>query len=210
VKRILAFGVVVAFLLTTPVEARKPRGVVTTLYAHGAGPLGEAEMSTDTVAAVTGGDVAYRPMDPEEPAGQVPKSVLFFSDPAPINCAGNWFAPTWVGAAAGRVTGTVTFTFHTIGQSGTVNVRLYDDVSQACDAMHQPFAAVDVAVPAGQATVEAVLRKVNVAVESSLMVSVFPASRPMYSRIVYDAAAAPTNLTFTCLPRRGAKSCTPE
>jgi len=210
VKKVLTLGLVVAFLLTSPAGARKPRGVLTTLYAHGASPLGETEMSTDTVAAVTGGKVVYRPMDPHEPSGSPPKSVLFFSDPAPINCAGNWFAPTWEGAVTGRVAGTVTFTFHTIGQAGTVNVRLYDDVSQACDSMHQPFAAVDVAVPAGQAKVEAILRKVNVAVESSLMISVFPASRPMYSRIVYDAAAAPTNLTFTCVPHRGAKSCTRE
>ncbi|MFN2389204.1 MAG: hypothetical protein ABR575_06300 [Actinomycetota bacterium] len=215
VHRSSVFGLVAVLLLSSGpggggagAAAKKPRAVVTTLYAHGAYPVGEVEMSADTVAALTGGEVHYRTMDPNEPSGGAPKSVLFFSDPAPINCAGNWFAPTWQGAVTGRIKGPMTFTFHTLGQGGTVKLRFYNDVPDSC-SVWDPFATLDVEVPSGQATVEAVLPKANVAATTSLMVSIFPETSPMYSRILYDSTSAPTGLTFTCVPPRGAKTCTP-
>src|ERR671915_2178376 len=116
---VASVALVAAALIPSIAQAAKPKPVKTTLYFHGATPLGESE-------SFPGVADAYLPMDAKEPTGAEPKSkgiTNYLAGPN-YNCAGNHLFPVWTGPVAGSIKGDVKVTLHTIGTVGQVEVRV--------------------------------------------------------------------------------------
>ena len=229
-KRIagLLLVAVVATALTSAVPAaakKKAKPVATKLFLHGDGPVGESQ----SVPVVSD---AMLPMDATEPAGAEPKSKFITNGivtPNPM-CAGNNLFPVWTGQVAGTIKGDMKLTLHTVGTPGPIEVRVWPDVaSSMCtsenpvsssDAYPDPAGAVEVELPPGHGTVEAVIKNVNFKAIGSMIVQVTPVVaadlpspgpvvfNPFVSRILYDTADFASSLEFSCIPAKGA-SCTP-
>ena len=208
----LALATATAAAALGPAEAAvKPtprtRPVATTLYLHGAEPLGELE-SFPLVAD------QYLTMDPEEPTASEPRSKQITNYVAGPNtqCAGNTLFPVWVGELRGRVRGDVTVTFHTLSTPGSVDVRIWADVatllcnSAATGTMDYPppDGEVRVNLPPGQATVEALIEDVSFRARSVLMVQITPVTLPpFFGRVLYDSTSMPSRVEFRCSPASG-------
>lgn len=229
-KRIAALLAVVSlFAVVQPAQAKKKaKPVATSLYLHGATPIvGE----NDSFSLV---NEAFLPMDKTEPSASAPGSRWITNYLAGPNtqCAGNNLFPVWGGALAGTIKGDVTLTLHTIGTPGDVVVRLWADVGQGaslCDSSNpaspssnylDPAGEVQVTLPPGPGTVEAVMEDVNLKAMGSIVIQISPAVAvdvpdpggsvlaPMFSRILYDTTDYASVLEFDCIPASGA-ACTP-
>lgn len=203
----LAAGLVGSSLTVIPAQAKKKvKPVAVTLYAHGNAPVGEAE----TVDGVSG---IFMSMDSTEPEGGAPKSMGVTNagaTPNP-NCAGNPFFPLWVGEVAGTIKGDMKLTFDALSTPGQVEVRVWPDITTlSCNEGYvEPQGQVIVDLPPGGGTVEAVMKDVNFPVAARLMVQISPVQPgAAQTRVLYDSADYPTNLSFTCIPASG-NSCTP-
>lgn len=197
-----------------PAQAKKAKPVVTTLFLHGSSPLGEVDSNPV--------NSEFQLMDTTEPQGTQSKSkqiTNLFVTPNVV-CAGNQLFPVWVGNVKGKIVGDMKLTFSAIGTPGTVLVRVWPDIGALmCNADYVEAAGeVEVDLPAGQGTVEAVIPKVNFTAKSSLMVQVSPfilvdtpdptpfnVLGPFVSRVLYDSTTAPSSLEFTCIPK--GKTC---
>lgn len=224
----LVLTAVVAASLTSGTAAsakRRAKPVATKLFLHGETPLGE------TSGIPVASDV-YNTMDPTEPAGAEPKSEFitnYLGGPNTM-CAGNNLFPVWSGKVSGTIKGDMKLTLHTVGTPGPIEVRVWPDVlSSMCNsenpvssstAYPDPAGSVEVELPPGHGTVEAVIKGVNFKAIGTMIVQVSPVVavdlpspggsvlNPFVSRILYDTADFASTLEFTCIPASGA-SCTP-
>ena len=220
----LAVGLLVAAIAPPAMAGKKKaKPVSTTLYLHGPTRAGE----NDSLAIVN--DV-FLPMDKNEPTEAAPASRFIVNGVATPNemCAGNNLFPVWTGELSGRVTGDVKLTFSHVGTPGSVVVRIWPDVSsQLCNSSlsgtaeyPEPAGEVEVALPPGTGTVEAVMEGVDFTAAGSMMVQISPAVAtelpepvgglfgPFVSRVLYDSPDFASALEFKCTPSPGS-SCTP-
>lgn len=215
-KKILATSValvLVAGALSAPALAgkkkKKPAPVPVTLFFHGTEPVGEADIVNNLAS---GG--AMQPMNTTEPTGSPSKSFPILDAVATPNesCSGSPLFPSWTGSFSGRVTGDVKVTFNTIASAGSVDVELFVDAGPlSCNDTYVPPAAeTTVDLPTGTGTVEAVLEGVDVPVGGILTVMINPRNldAPAAGRILYDSATDASRVELTCIPNKGATTCT--
>ncbi|MGH2740339.1 MAG: hypothetical protein ACRDH6_07670 [Actinomycetota bacterium] len=217
-RRIVAIavaGLLIVGLFGASAEAakkkKKPKLVPTTLYMHGASPLGEVDNNPVTAE--------YMPMDSTEPSGGEAKSqqITQYGVGPNTECAGNNFFPVWVGDLSGQIAGDMKMTINVISNGGQVELRVWGDInSLLCNsAMSADYPTPDAAgladLPAGQATVEATIGTLApFTVSNLLMVQVSPIVPSTFvGRILYDSADAASALEFGCAPPKGQKTCTP-
>lgn len=200
-----------AVTATAAPKAKASKPVAMTWFFHGSEQFGELENANLLEAP------EYATMDAKAPTGTSARSagVTNYTAGPNTNCAGNTLFPIWTGALDGAPTGdaTVDLVLQVAG-SGNIEVRLFADVfGQACnEAYEQPLGSATVAVASGQTSAKVVLKGINKKKRNitSLMVQVSPASSltpPFITRIQYDAAAAMSKVSFTCLPKAGKKAC---
>ena len=208
----------VAGALSVPATAakKKKKPVATTLYLHGNTPIGEV----DSVEGLNAG--TYMGMDATEPSNPEPSSIGLVGPIAGqagpnTDCAGNQLFPIWTGSLAGKVKGDLKVTFDVVASGGTVDLRIWPDVSSLmCDggldgsanSYVPPAAQQEVTLPNGPGTVEATFEDVKFKAVGSLMFQITVLETPPYGRVLYNSADFPARLEFTCIPASG-KSCTP-
>lgn len=201
-------------------KKKRPRvPVATSLYLHGTEPAGEMESFV-----LVNDDLLM--MDATPPTSQEKsKQITNYGVGPNTRCSGNNLFPAWIGEASGTVTDDIKFVFTSVGTPGLVDIRVWADIpggTDFCDDGYvEPHAqALGVALPAGEADVEATLEGAKFAVARTLLVQISPSTmdvagtqRPgsnlFVSRIEYDSDGHPSALSFSCLPPAGKKSCTP-
>lgn len=224
-KRLVALAamacLVAAFASAPAAAKKKPRASVqTSLYLHGTQPVGELEAFVPVVHEnlMT---MDATPSDSDEKS----KQITNYAAGPNTQCVGNNLFPAWIGRASGTVTGDVKFVFTSIGTPGLVDIRVWADVpggAEYCNETYvEPHAqALGVALPAGEADVEAVLKGGPFDVKNTLLVQITPSTmdvagtpRPgtnlFVSRIEYDSESHRSALSFACTPPAGRKACTP-
>jgi hypothetical protein len=219
-------GALVAGALVVPATAKKPKPVDTVLYMHGDSVVGEADSSPQVA------DVPLK-MDANPPTAQEPKSHGIANAVVTPNsqCAGNNLFPVFVGDLKGRIVGDMTLGLQFLSTPGQVDVRVWTDkfgllcnsnVSGSAE-YPEPAAEATVDLPFGQAGVEVVLHDLDVVATTNLMVQVSPTVAatvptpagdesvyaPFLARLVYDSTLFSSQVQFSCIPPKGAKSCTP-
>lgn len=219
-KKLWASALIVALIATAgaaPASAgkKKSKPVATTLYFHGSQPVGEVEIP-DVLNGL------YRTMDTSEPTDLVPKSVALVAagvagagTPNPA-CAGSPLFPVWVGRVDGRVVGDIKITLSAVGAPGPVDVRVWGVIpgpaacdSQGVEGYVDPAAEERVDLPAGAGEIEAVLEDVNFKAYQQLMVQFTPVLEgATAARVLYDSSSFVSQIEFTCIPKKGAKTCT--
>lgn len=217
-------GALVAGALVVPAAAKKKaKPVATTLYMHGASIVGEADSSPQVADAPL-------PMDPNEPEGAEPKSHGIANGVVTPNhqCAGNNLFPVFVGDVSGQIVGDMKVTLHALATPGKVDVRVWadkmgllctSDLSGSAD-YPEPAGEVTVDLPAGHGVIEAVFEDLNFPASANLMIQVSPEATPVdtpageqhyfapfVARVLYDAVDFASNVEFSCIPPKGAKSC---
>lgn len=206
-KKLLVAGLIAGLIagsLSLPAHAgkkkKKAKPVATTLFMEGESQFGEE----DQIANGT-----YLKLQPTEGSGEKSMMIPNYTGGPNTNCAGNSLMPVFVGNVAGRITGDMKVTLHALSSPATVEVRVWPDVAaQACnEAYIEPAASVEVALPNGDGTVEAILEDVDFTASALMMIQVTPVigGAPAYSRLFYGIAD--TKVEFTCTPVGGAKSC---
>lgn len=214
---VLALGLLAGAAVSTPAVAkRKAKPVKTTLYFHGASPLGEMDIE----AGLSG---QYPEMNATEPSDPLPKSMGLAMVGAGGNgtpnpqCAGSPLFPLWQGDVNGTVVGDVKASLDVVGAStAKMAVRLWPMVppfgscdSQAAQAYIDPVAEVLVDVPPGAGTIEAVFKGVKFKTSGKLLIQFTPLLEgPTVGRVLYDSTATTAQIEFTCIPASGS-SCTP-
>lgn len=194
----------VAGMLVLPAEAKKKKAkpVASTLFLEGTSTVGEEDQNLTTGA--------YLKLQNAEGSGE--KSMGLFNAVATpnTNCGGNSLMPVFVGPVSGQIVGDMKVSFNAMGTPGNVEIRVWPDLAaQACnEAYVEPAASVEVALPAGEGLVEAVLEDVNFAPSSVMMLQITPvlAAPGNYNRVFYGTADS--KIEFTCIPSSG-KTCTP-
>lgn len=227
----LVLGLVVGSL-GGPAQAgkKKKKAVATTLYLHGTSQFGEQDLPA------TWSESKWHQMDSTKPTAAEAKSMFVTNYLRGPNtaCSGNGLLPTWQGALAGTVKGTLTVTLYTKATpASTLNVELYPDALGGCDSATsddwvEPVASQLVSPAAGDAETKVVFEKLNFQSTGSLVLQLSvprtlapdtPAVPPAYGggrpfadpgqvRVYYDSATMAASLAFKCLPAAG-KSCTP-
>jgi hypothetical protein len=228
-KKIACLLAVISLLaVVQPAQAKKKaKPVATQLFLHGATPVvGE----NDSFSLV---NEAFLPMDKNAPTGTEPKSRWITNYLAGPNteCSGNNLFPVWSGPVAGTIKGDVKLTFNTIGTPGDVVVRLWPDIGQGssfCNSSNpaapaadylKPAGEVQVTLPPGPGTVEAIMKNVNLTAVGSIVIQISPVVAvdvpdpggsilaPMFSRVLYDTPDFASVLEFSCIPTSGTE-CT--
>jgi hypothetical protein len=159
-------------------------------------------------------------MNASKPTGTSDKDFVFFGALATPNtaCAGSPLFPNWVGAAKGRIIGTMTVSFYARSTpSASAVVQVFPDVAtQACNA-DMPVAIGEAVVPL-TAGASSVLHTVKIPVSGKgkvlggLTVQIAPGTTaglpgPQISGVGYDSTVSPSAITFTCLPAAGSSTC---
>lgn len=221
-KKVLATALIlglVATALAAPAFAgkkKKAKPVATTLYFHGTAPAGEVEIP-DIVSGL------YRTMDTTEPTDPAPKSVALVAAGAGGNgtpntqCSGSPLFPVWVGHVDGKIVGDIKVSLSAVSAPASVDVRVWGSVpgptactSQGVEGYVPPDAEVRVDLPAGPGEIEAVLKGVNFPAASRLMIQITPVlDGPTAARVLYDSSSFVSQMEFSCIPIKGAKTCTP-
>lgn len=210
IKRLIIVGLSVGLIagaVGMPAHAKKKKKpkaaapVATTLFMDGESNFGEE----DQIANGT-----YLKLGPA--AGGGAKSMGFYAaatSPNP-NCAGNSLVPVFVGPLAGQVVGDIKVTFNAASTPGnTALIRVWPDVAgQMCnEEFPEPAASVEVPLPAGSGTVEAIIPGVNFTAAGVLMLQINSLGVPPgYARINYGTDAS--KVEFPCVPANGAAACT--
>lgn len=223
-KKLVTLGAmvcVVGALLSPPAAAKKKAApVVTSLYLHGTEPAGELEAFVPVVHE----NLLTMDATPST-SDEKSKQITNYAAGPNTRCVGNNLFPAWIGEASGRVTGEMKFVFTSIGTPGLVDIKVWADVpggSGYCNETYvEPNAqALGVALPAGEAEVEAILKGRPFDVAGTLLVQISPSttdvagtqrpgSNSFVSRIEYDSEGHPSALSFGCVPPAGRKACTP-
>ena len=197
---------VVAGALSAPAAQAKPKPVTVTQYLHGTQDIGEVQGQTD----------GYGVMNATAPTGTSARSygITNYVGGPNTECAGNALFPVWIGAVDGTPTGDakVDLFLQTVG-SGSFEVRLFANVEeQLCNADYPgALASETVTFTNGQDKASVVLKNFNKKGKpvASLMMQITPvlAAPPYIARVQYDATAANSRITFSCLPKPGKKTC---
>ncbi|MGH2747057.1 MAG: hypothetical protein ACRDKB_03915 [Actinomycetota bacterium] len=211
-KRLIVIGLVAGLLagaVGLPAEAakkkkkKKPKPVATTLFMDGANSFGEQDQLIDGTFLTLG---------TAEPSSEKSHGIPNYVAGPNTNCAGNGLVPVFVGDLSGRVVGDMKVTFNAFASGGSVEIRVWPDVNaQACNDDYVPEAgAVEVPLPSGEGTVEAVIEGLDFTAESVMMIQLTPVigGAPSFARAFY--ATADSKVEFECFPPKGAKACAPE
>lgn len=199
---VLLGALVAASFAAVPAQAakkkKKAKPVATTLFIEGSSNLGEE----DQIANGT-----YLKLQPTAGSGEKSIGIPNYTGGPNPNCAGNALVPVFVGPVAGRVTGDIKITFDVSSTPASkVNIRVWPDVTaQACnDSYIEPAAAVDVDLPSGSGTVEAVIEDVDFVAQSAMMIQVTPVigGAPSMGRLFYGTDTS--KVEFLCTPAAGA------
>lgn len=203
-RRLVVLGVVVGLVagsLALPAEAKKKKKkkakpVATTLYLEGTSNFGEEDQSANST---------YLKLVTEPGSGEKSMGMPQYGPGPNPNCAGNSLVPVFVGPTSGRILGDMKVTFDAMASGGSVEVRVWPDMgAQACnEAYIEPAGAVEVALPSGTGTVEAVIEGLDFEAASIMMIQVTPVS-PGYGRAFYGTDAS--KVEFECVPAKGS-SC---
>lgn len=211
-------------------KKKKKKAVATTLYLHGTSQFGEQDLP------VTWSESKWHQMDTTKPTAAEAKSMFVTNYLRGPNtaCSGNGLLPTWQGALAGTVKGTLTVTLYTKASPlSKINVELYPDALGGCNSATAndwvpPAVSQIVDVAPGDATTTVKFEKVNFSAVGSLVLQLSvprtlapdtPAVPPAYGggrpiadpgqvRVYYDSASMAASVAFKCLPATGT-SCTP-
>lgn len=211
----------VGSLISPPAAAKKKAApVVTTLYLHGAQPVGELEAFVPVVHE----NLLTMDATPAT-SNEKSKQITNYAAGPNTQCAGNNLFPAWIGEASGRVEGKMKFVFTSIGTPGLVDIKVWADVPGGTGYCNETYVepnaqALGVALPAGEADVEATLKGRSFDVARTLLVQISPSTidvagtqRPgsnvFVSRIEYDSESHASGLSFSCVPPTGRKACTP-
>lgn len=186
---------------------KAPKPIKKTFYLHGSSQFGNQDHSL-----AAGGPLA---MDTTKPSGTSDKYFGTYGAVASPNsaCAGSPFYPSWNGPVSGKLTGKATVTFYAMSSpGGTAKVQLFADVTESScnEAYPGPIGEIDVALPASQSpTLVTVSFPVSgkAKILSSMMLQIQAGAGPQMSAVVYDSAASPSSVTFTCVPKTGKKTC---
>jgi hypothetical protein len=201
-------------------KKRKPRApIATDLYLHGTQAAGEMESFVPIVHE----DLLT--MDATPPTSQEKsKQITNYSAGPNTQCAGNNLFPAWIGEASGKVVGDIKFVFTSVGSPGLVDIKVWADIPGGTDFCNDGYVepnaqALAVALPAGEADVEAILEGTGFNVTRTLLIQISPSTmdvggtqRPgsnvFFSRIEYDSEGHASALSFSCLPPSRKASCT--
>lgn len=231
-KRFIVSGLVAGLVVTAlmaPGLAKKPKPkpkpklkpVATSLWFHGTQEIGEASAAQYQVESLTGGG-EYNTMDSTEPdGGGSSMGITTYGAGPNTNCAGNGLFPVWVGDVAGKIKGDIKVTFFTTSMPAQVDVRVWPDIiGLTCNESYPvPARELRVDVPSGDGKVEAVLKGAAFTPAAKLMVQISPATTadplgtqrpipPFVGRVFYDSPTKNSGISFSCLPPKGAKTCT--
>lgn len=194
--------------------------VTTTYWFHSVatGPTGNGNASA--LAGFAGGDGSgILPMDAVKPTGTQDQDYGTFGAASQPNhaCLGNALTmhPTWYAEAAGTFTGSLKVDLFARSTPGKAVVQLFTDVARdlACNE--------DFPVPAAETTIDlpstptftkvtatlALSKPLVVKGSFAIMVTTEDALQPQASDIGFDSAAAPSGVTWTCVPLTGKKAC---
>lgn len=218
---IMVLGLVFGGVTSAEAAKKKRKPVKTTLYLHGAHPVGEANLPDSWLNDL------YHEMNTTEPDAAEPKSQFvtnYLVGPNP-RCSGNGLLPVWRAAMSGTISGDVKATLHTAATPGArVVVELYPDGAGGCttdnpvsqsDAWVEPVAAVIVDVPPGHGVLDITFEGVKAEVLSHLLFQVKPDVEvttpdelfaPGQVRLLYDSVDMASNIEIPCIPASG-KSC---
>lgn len=215
-KRAIAVALALGLLgssFVVPASAKKAKPVKTTLYMHGQTPSGEV----DGVQWFADGAGFQSPLtlDTTEPSDPMPKSMNYFNPALNDQCTGLPLGfPTFTGTLAGTIVGDAKMTLHFASAPAAIKARIWTDIApfSACNENYiEPASEVDVDVPAGQNAVEVTFPKLKLKAANSIMIEILALSgsdyRGQVGRLLYDSTAAPTSITFNCIPAAGAKTC---
>ena len=189
---------------------KKPRTVKTSLYLHGRYQVGDGTENASSIA-----ELAPMSMDSTTPTSPAPKSTNYWSLVHDVECNGTFFFPVWGASVQGTIVDKITATLHFVGPASGATVRIWSDASYGtCTENYvQPIVHEVIAIPAGQSEVKVTLAglgKVKVGGNLLLEVAQSAFGDPTHhGRILYDSPMSPSRLEFSCLPAKGAKSCTP-
>jgi hypothetical protein len=196
---------------TAPLAQAKPaapKPVAMTQFLHGTQQFGEAEDPA--------GQGDYAVMNSTAPTGTSARSAGMTNYVGGPNteCAGNSLFPVWIGTVDGTPTGDakVDLFLQTAG-SGSFEVRLFANVTeQLCNADYPgTIGSETVTFTSGQDKASVVLKNINPKHKpvGSLMLQVTPVvgAPPYIARVQYDATSAASQITFSCLPKAGKKTC---
>lgn len=224
-KRLVAFAAMaclVAGIASGPAAAKKKPAapVATSLYLHGTEPVGELEAFLPVVHE----DLMTMDATPSD-SQEKSKQITNYAAGPNTQCVGNNLFPAWIGEASGKVTGDIKFVFTSIGTPGLVDIKVWADIPGGTGYCNETYVepnaqALGVALPAGEADVEAVLEGGPFDVTRTLLVQISPSTmdvggtqRPgtnlFVSRIEYDSESHRSALSFACVPPAGRKACTP-
>ncbi|MDQ3879263.1 MAG: hypothetical protein M3290_13080, partial [Actinomycetota bacterium] len=191
----IAIGLVVGAIAPGAAFAHKAkaRPVATTLYFHGAYPIGEVEQFTGVV------DNTFMAMDTKAPTDSRAKSKnLGWAD---TNCAGNRGFVVWVGQVSGTIVGNLDVTFTAAALPHDVDIRVWPDVDQLmCTSTYpEPAAKKTVSLPAGQNEIKVEVPNTSLKVDHSLMIQISPSpslgtDSPGLGRVFYDGTDAPSHV----------------
>lgn len=226
-RRFMIAGLVAGLVLSTfvvpGVAKKKRKPVATSLYLHGTEQFGEMETVPNQVGGLQGNSPDYMAMDPVEPTGSEKSMMITTYGAGPnVTCAGNTLFPVWSGDVKGTIKGDVKVTLFTTSMPAQIDIRLWPDIiDTTCNADYPaPARELRVDVPAGEGKIEAVLPGDPFTAAGKLLLQVSPASiadptgaqrplPPFVGRVFYDSPATNSGVSFSCLPPKGAKTCTP-
>jgi hypothetical protein len=202
----LAVALVAGALAAPAAAKKKQKPVETTLFLHTVQPLvGDA----DAVFDIAEGQTAK--MDANPPTSPISASRSFNAPVGNDQCSGNTtFFPTWVGNLEGKIVGDATLTAHFASAPTKILARIWTDTPlSSCNESFIPAASeVEVAIPAGQNSVDIVFPKLNLPAQATIMIELLTRTASAQGRVLYDSTTHPSALTFKCIPASG-KSCTP-
>lgn len=201
-----------AGVVAAPASAKKAAPVATTLYMHGNMPAGDGLEFVNGVQNSTN-----MKMDPTEPAAGAPKSMSFSLPVGNEQCAGNDLFPSWSGTVTGKLASDLKMTAHFAAAPSTITARVWLDVpfgsctssTAGTSDFRPPVAEVEVAIPAGHNEVVIDLPGLKGKTVGAIMViELHTNTATSQGRVLYDSADMATRVEFTCIPAKGAKSCT--
>jgi hypothetical protein len=201
----LAVALVAGALAAPAAAKKKQKPVETTLFLHSVQVVGDVDGAFNLV------EDQVAKMDANEPTSPVSASRGFSAPVGNDQCSGNpVFFPTWVGDLQGKIVGDATLTAHFASVPTKILARIWSDTPvSSCNESFIPAASeVEVAIPAGQNSVDIVFPKLNLPAQATIMVELLTRTASAQGRVLYDSTTHPSALTFKCIPASG-KTCTP-
>lgn len=212
-------AVAVACLLALPGvghAAAAPKATPVTMFMHGPTAVGEVD-SAGWLLDLFPPQSPFT-LDTTPPTGTTDKSMSYtsvFND----QCTGQPFYPTYQGKLAGTLSGDLTLSLHFLSAPAKLTAQVWVDTKlYGCDTNLEyvpPHSKVQFDVPAGQSSVKVTIpaltgkkRSVRTGITVMILAPQVPRYEGQVGRLRYDSAAYPSSVTFSCVPKKPAKSCT--